>query len=154
METDDFASDDKFRELILQDSIHQFITDFREGYEGCEEEEETFSDFKSSFDELLQFDDEHGTIRASLSEANIDVNLTYLTDSYYTYTNKEKLLLRYAEKFRKLFLEQYNNRHRLILALPNECNIQVNKNHFFWTKIDLFLKCCFKFVLVFLFQNC
>lgn len=45
--------------------------------------------------------------------------------SYYTLSPKERLLLLYCENFRKQFVLT-NERHRpLVLALPNECNVQV-----------------------------
>lgn len=45
--------------------------------------------------------------------------------SYYTNTDKEKLLLAYAENFRRQFLLFYKFRRPLLLQAPNECGLQV-----------------------------
>lgn len=45
--------------------------------------------------------------------------------SYYTLSPKERLLLLYAENFRKQFVLKYPRRRAMVLALPNECNVQV-----------------------------
>ncbi|XP_036320532.1 coiled-coil domain-containing protein lobo-like [Rhagoletis pomonella] len=44
--------------------------------------------------------------------------------SYYTLSPKERLLLLYAENFRSQFSTLYPKRRALVLALPNECNVQ------------------------------
>ncbi|XP_045776255.1 dynein regulatory complex subunit 7 [Maniola jurtina] len=44
--------------------------------------------------------------------------------SYYTNTNKERLLLAYAENFRRQFQFHYKVRKPLFLQAPNECGIQ------------------------------
>ncbi|KAH8417308.1 hypothetical protein KR222_008691 [Zaprionus bogoriensis] len=44
--------------------------------------------------------------------------------SYYTLSPKERLLLLYAENFRKQFVLTYPRRRALVLAPPNECNVQ------------------------------
>ena len=45
--------------------------------------------------------------------------------SYYTLSPKERLLLMYAENFRKQFVINNQGHRPLVLALPNECNVQV-----------------------------
>lgn len=44
--------------------------------------------------------------------------------SYYTFSAKERLLLIYTEMFRRQFINTYPNRKPLVLAIPNECDIQ------------------------------
>ncbi|KAM8703708.1 hypothetical protein ACLKA7_008352 [Drosophila subpalustris] len=44
--------------------------------------------------------------------------------SYYTLSPKERLLLLYAENFRKQFVLGHPKRRAMVLALPNECNVQ------------------------------
>ncbi|BFF91693.1 coiled-coil domain-containing protein lobo [Drosophila madeirensis] len=44
--------------------------------------------------------------------------------SYYTLSPKERLLLLYAENFRKQFVLMYPKRRPMVLALPNECRVQ------------------------------
>lgn len=45
--------------------------------------------------------------------------------TYYSWTEKEQLLLVFAENFRRKFNEKYKLRHSLLLAPKNECGIQV-----------------------------
>ncbi|KAH8406514.1 hypothetical protein KR215_003942 [Drosophila sulfurigaster] len=44
--------------------------------------------------------------------------------SYYTLSPKERLLLLYAENFRKQFVLGHPKRRAMVLAPPNECNVQ------------------------------
>uniref|UniRef100_B3P6Q4 GG12280 n=1 Tax=Drosophila erecta TaxID=7220 RepID=B3P6Q4_DROER len=44
--------------------------------------------------------------------------------SYYTLSPKERLLLLYAENFRKQLVLSYPKRRAMVLALPNECKVQ------------------------------
>lgn len=46
--------------------------------------------------------------------------------TYYSWTEKEQLLLVFAENFRRKFNEKYKLRHSLLLAPENECGIQVS----------------------------
>ena len=50
---------------------------------------------------------------------------TCFPKSYYTNTNKERLLLAYAENFRRQFLFHYQAKRPLFLQAPNECGLQV-----------------------------
>lgn len=45
-------------------------------------------------------------------------------ESYYTLSPKEKLLLVFAENFRRQFKEFYPTRQPLVLAVENECKVQ------------------------------
>lgn len=64
---------------------------------------------------------------------------------YFTWTEKEKLLLVFAENFRRKFSELYPWRQPIILAPKNECGIQVGDH---WKKIGSEINKCFlqKFV--------
>lgn len=44
--------------------------------------------------------------------------------TYYTLNGKERLVLIYAENFRRQFIELSPHRNPLVLAVPNECEIQ------------------------------
>lgn len=44
--------------------------------------------------------------------------------TYYTVNGKERLVLIYAENFRRQFLDLYPKRNPLVLAVQNECGIQ------------------------------
>lgn len=44
--------------------------------------------------------------------------------SFYTLSEKERLLLTFAENFRKQFISLYPRRPNLVLAVKNECNVQ------------------------------
>lgn len=45
-------------------------------------------------------------------------------NSYYTFSARERLLLIFAENFRRRFIHSYPERKPLVLAVPNECDIQ------------------------------
>lgn len=44
--------------------------------------------------------------------------------SFYTLNQKERLLLTFAENFRKQFINKYPQKRNLVLAVKNECNVQ------------------------------
>lgn len=50
-----------------------------------------------------------------------------LPDSYRCVSDKERLLLWYAENFRRQFHARYPDRRPLLLACENECSVQVSK---------------------------
>lgn len=50
---------------------------------------------------------------------------TCFPKSYYTNNNKERLILAYAENFRRQFQFHYKMRKPLLLQAPNECGLQV-----------------------------
>lgn len=54
-----------------------------------------------------------------------DTNEKYLPSSYSSNSDKEKLLLWYAENFRKQYHAIYKDRKPLLFARDNECGIQV-----------------------------
>lgn len=50
-----------------------------------------------------------------------------LPDTYRCVSDKERLLLCYAENFRRQFHARHPNRRPLLLACDNECGVQVSK---------------------------
>jgi hypothetical protein len=50
-----------------------------------------------------------------------------LPDTYRCVNDKEKLVLWYAENFRRQFHAKYSDRRPLLLACENECGIQVSE---------------------------
>lgn len=71
---------------------------------------------------------ELGVINLCWPEINEPVfeTRTCFPKSYYINTNKERLLLAYAENFRRQFLFYYKFRRPLFLQAPNECGLQVS----------------------------
>ncbi|XP_011880751.1 PREDICTED: coiled-coil domain-containing protein lobo homolog [Vollenhovia emeryi] len=53
-----------------------------------------------------------------------DLYVQSLPDSYRCVNDKERLLLWYAENFRRQFHAKYTNRRPLLLACENECRVQ------------------------------
>ncbi|XP_067217368.1 dynein regulatory complex subunit 7-like [Linepithema humile] len=53
-----------------------------------------------------------------------DLYLRSLPDTYKCVSNKERLLLWYAENFRRQFHVKYASRRPLLMACENECDIQ------------------------------
>lgn len=76
---------------------------------------------------LKQIQKELGLIRLSWPTVQMedDSYLAQLPESYSTTTEKEKLLLWYAENFRKQYHTVYLDRRPLIMACDNECGVQV-----------------------------
>lgn len=69
---------------------------------------------------------ELGVINLCWPEINEPVfeTRTCFPKSYYTNTNKERLLLAYAENFRRQFLFHYQAKRPLFMQAPNECGLQ------------------------------
>lgn len=67
-----------------------------------------------------------GIIDLSFSGVNRDQFSDKYPVTYFTWTEKEQLLLAFAENFRRKFNEVYKWRKQLLLAPKNECGIQVN----------------------------
>ncbi|XP_047369349.1 dynein regulatory complex subunit 7-like [Vespa velutina] len=77
--------------------------------------------------EILQkIQQELGLIQLCWPEKDIrkDVYLSTLPDSYYSVNDKERLLLLYAENFRRQFHTKYKDRKPILLACENECGVQ------------------------------
>lgn len=60
-------------------------------------------------------------------EVSDDFYARSLPNTYRSVSDKEKLLLWYAENFRRQFHAKYVNRKPLLLTCENECGIQVSK---------------------------
>lgn len=56
-----------------------------------------------------------------------DLYTQALPDTYRCVSDKERLLLWYAENFRRQFHAKHANRRPLLLACENECRVQVSK---------------------------
>ncbi|XP_036145851.1 uncharacterized protein LOC118644087 isoform X2 [Monomorium pharaonis] len=54
-----------------------------------------------------------------------DLYARALPDTYRCVRNKERLLLWYAENFRRQFHAKYTNRRPLLLTCKNECHVQL-----------------------------
>lgn len=74
---------------------------------------------------MRQMQKELGLIRLSWPTA--DPFLAQLPFAYRSNDEKEKLLLWYAENFRKQYRIVYPDRKPLVLACDNECNVQVRQ---------------------------
>lgn len=72
---------------------------------------------------IKELNSEAGTIYTCFPE-NLDSQFDKHPESYYTLSNKEKVLLLFVENFRRQFKEIYQNRRPLVLALLNECQVQ------------------------------
>lgn len=67
-----------------------------------------------------------GIIDLSFAQVDKDQFLDKYPVNYFTWTEKEQLLLVFAENFRRQFNDLYKLRRPLLLAPRNECGIQVN----------------------------
>ncbi|XP_043485597.1 coiled-coil domain-containing protein lobo-like isoform X2 [Polistes fuscatus] len=75
---------------------------------------------------LRKIQRELGLIRLCWPEKDIreEVYLSTLPNSYCNLNDKEKLLLLYAENFRRQFHFKYKKRKPILLACENECGVQ------------------------------
>lgn len=99
-----------------------------------------------SLQHLKQIANELGLIKLCWPDIK-DVCFEFRTnfpESYLKNTNKEKLLLFYAENFRKQFHHIHPHRKPLFLAADNECRQQVSYYYFFILSIIMvtFTKTC------------
>ncbi|XP_017103642.3 coiled-coil domain-containing protein lobo [Drosophila bipectinata] len=115
----------KFKE-IEKERQSQVDTDFFEEEEAYFEEE--MGDVEESEFSLSEGE-------PALNIGKIDLSFPETTEefhdspqcypvSYYTLSPKERLLLLYAENFRKQLVLTYPKRRAMVLALPNECRVQ------------------------------
>jgi hypothetical protein len=77
-------------------------------------------------EKLNQISDELGMIQTCFPE-NLSPEFegrTQFPESYYTLNAKERLLLVFAENFRRQFKEKYPHRRPVVLAVRNECEVQ------------------------------
>ncbi|KAK3909340.1 Coiled-coil domain-containing protein lobo [Frankliniella fusca] len=71
---------------------------------------------------------ELGVIKLCWPESNIQNERKYYPTSFSENSNKEKLLMWYAENFRQQFHHEFPNRRPLLLAVENECGLQEIRN--------------------------
>lgn len=76
-----------------------------------------------TLEKLKELNSEFGIIYTCFPE-NRDQKFSHLPESYFTLSPKEKLLLLFAENFRRQFKELYPTRRPLVLAVENECQVQ------------------------------
>ncbi|XP_039968942.1 coiled-coil domain-containing protein lobo-like [Bactrocera neohumeralis] len=97
--------------------------------------DEVLLDEEEMYEEENAVEEQYSEIESPLFVGHIDLSFTETANefanspqcyppSYYTLSPKERILLLYAENFRKQFVTLYPDRRPLVLALPNECNIQ------------------------------
>lgn len=109
----EFEGFDGFEEKIDQESVEEQVDSER-----IEITEET----------LKRIQRELCLIKLCWPKIEIDQESEYLRlapESYSRNSQKEKLLLWYAENFRRQYHTIYKNRKPLLLACDNECGIQV-----------------------------
>lgn len=137
------ASKDKYKKFETNISADKYAAKFAEieAQKRAEEEEYDMEEDEYEFEEMES--DSRVESEMSLSEGEPalhtgTIDLTYpetveefhdsaqcYPRSYYTVSIKERLLLLYAENFRKQFVLTHPRRRAMVLALPNECNVQV-----------------------------
>ncbi|XP_026275921.1 uncharacterized protein LOC113204816 [Frankliniella occidentalis] len=74
---------------------------------------------------LKEIATELGVIKLCWPENNTQHERKYYPQSFSENTNKEKLLMWYAENFRQQFHHEFARRRPLLLAVENECGLQV-----------------------------
>jgi hypothetical protein len=77
-----------------------------------------------TLEKLKELNNEFGIIYTCFPENRDKPEFSHLPESYYTLRPKEKLLLLFAENFRRQFKELYPSRRPLVLAVENECQVQ------------------------------
>lgn len=78
-----------------------------------------------TLEKLKKLNSEFGTIYTCFPQRSLENDeFSHLPVSYFTLSEKEKLLLLFAENFRRQFKEVYPSRRPLVLAVENECRVQ------------------------------
>ncbi|KAK0079712.1 hypothetical protein PV325_000898 [Microctonus aethiopoides] len=94
-------------------------------YEKDVEEIGDIADLGVTQERLRQIQKGLGLIRLSWPTVQVDdPYLAQLPESYRTTGEKERLLLWYAENFRRQYHTIYSDRKPLIMACDNECGVQ------------------------------
>lgn len=111
----------------LQDSLRMYMFEEVKPKEEPKIEEEVYEPPEEiTLEKLKEITDESGAISITFPE-NPTPEFEGRVDfpkSYFTISSKEKLLLLFAENFRRQFKEKYIKRRPLLLAAFNECNVQ------------------------------
>ena len=80
-------------------------------------------DNNSELENVLDSKNNVGKISLEFIDAD-DKKYNEYSDTYYTFSARERLLLIFTETFRRQFVNAYPERKPLVLAIPNECAIQ------------------------------
>lgn len=73
---------------------------------------------------LRELNNEFGIIYTCFPDNRDKPEFSHFPESYFSLRPKEKLLLLFAENFRRQFKELYPKRRPLVLAIENECQVQ------------------------------
>lgn len=76
-----------------------------------------------TLEKIKELNSEFGIIYTCFPE-NRGKEFVHLPESYFSLSPKEKLLLLFAENFRRQFKELFQSRRPLVLAVENECRVQ------------------------------
>lgn len=77
-----------------------------------------------TMEKLKEVNAKLGMIYTCFPEARNKPEYSHLPDSYFTLSPKEKLVLVFAENFRRQYKELFPKRRPLVLAVENECHVQ------------------------------
>lgn len=121
--------EDKLREIDARQTLNRQYNDLLEEGEGEEEMGEEYEEEEEEEMVVMGCEDatKVGLIDLSFPETTAEFENSELCypPSYYTLSTKERLTLLYVENFRHQYVINNKNRRPLVLALPNECNVQV-----------------------------
>lgn len=76
-----------------------------------------------SDENALEVEKDTGRISLAFIDGDPNENSEYPL-TYYSFSAKERLLLIFTENFRRQFIYDFPNRKPIVLAIPNECEIQ------------------------------
>lgn len=77
-----------------------------------------------TLDKLKDINAKSGMIYTCFPEARDNPDYLHLPESYFTLSPKEKLVLVFAENFRRQYKELFPTRRPLVLVVENECHVQ------------------------------
>lgn len=121
--------DEKLKEIDSRRGFNKQDNDLWEEGEGEEEMDEEYEGEEEEEMVVLGCEDatKVGLIDLSFPETTAEFENSEFCypPSYYTLSTKERLILLYVENFRHQYVINNKNRRPLVLALPNECNVQV-----------------------------
>lgn len=77
-----------------------------------------------TMEKLKEVNAKSGMIYTCFPEGRNKAEYSNLSESYFTLSPKEKLVLVFAENFRRQYKELFPKRRPLVLAVENECHVQ------------------------------
>jgi len=77
-----------------------------------------------TMEKLKEVNAKSGMIYTCFPEARHKPEFSHLSESYFSLSPKEKLVLVFAENFRRQYKELFPKRRPLVLAVENECHVQ------------------------------